>query len=155
MKEDSIEHEKLVCEAQEKLMTYEEHVCVWNEMSKSGLKQARMHNHEAIASLDTILFWETIQGATNSHYRNIHVKHWRTNDATSIVIDSDKHHLNHKASADNFWLTRHIHNNRLGMGKSCCSFNRNTFNFMERERKTFQCHYNKRLFYKLFSPSSN
>ena len=115
LKEDSIVHKKLASEAQGKLMTYEKSVCARNEISKSGLKHARMPNYEIIASPGMIPCWETIQGAANSYYHNLCVKDWDTNDTMSIVIDDDKYHLNHKVSTDNLRLTRHVRDRRFRM----------------------------------------
>ena len=56
LKENSIVHRKLVHEVKIKLMTYEEHMCAWNEISKIGLKHDRMPNHEIITSPGIILF---------------------------------------------------------------------------------------------------
>ena len=88
---------------------------VWNEVSKSGLKHACMPNHEIITSPGIIPFWEIIQGAVNSHYRNVYVKDWDASDTMSVVIDDVKYHLNYKVTTDYLWLIHHIRENRLGM----------------------------------------
>ena len=90
-------------------------MCAWNKISKSILKQARTPNHEITTSLGMIQFWEIIQCAVNSCYRNLYVKDSDASETMSVVMHYEKHHLNYKVPADNLRLTRHISNNRSGM----------------------------------------
>ena len=138
-------------------MTYEEHLCAWNETSKSALKQARMSNHEATSSPGMIPFWEAIQGAANLHYRNLRVKNWDTNDTMSAAIDDDKNHLSHEAPADNMRLTRYARESRLGMVNHAVALTgMNLILWDEHEKPSDTTAINlKRLICKLLSPSSD
>ena len=86
-----------------------------------------MPNHEIIASLGIIPFWEIIQGAVNSHYHNLHVKDWDKNDAMSVLIRDDKTHLNYKVP--------NTHDNRLVMVN-------HTVDLTGTKLILWRCHYN-------------
>ena len=99
----------------EKLMSYDECVCTWNEISKCGLKHARMSNNEISATVGIMPFWDILQSTVNSHYRKLYIKDWDINQKMSIVIDDDKHHFNINVGTDNLKSARHVRDNRQGL----------------------------------------
>ena len=54
-----------------KLMNYEQHANVWNEISAEGLKRARMPNHEIAITPGIHPFWQRVQDSINEHYRHL------------------------------------------------------------------------------------
>ena len=103
LKENSIVNKKLSSDVKHQLMSYNNCVSTWNQIAKSGLKKACMPNYEIITSPGIIPFWETIQGAINSHCRNLHLRGWDINNKMSAVIDDDKRHLNCKIATDYYY----------------------------------------------------